>query len=136
MKTLKSLGLFAIILFSSVAQAHDYSGDLGQEKAATDFHAISCGSGTDTLFFDLISYDASSSDTLVTASVISGNAFSVTDPISTDVNKSIGIDVPTTDGVLLLIGKNKAGRVGYTIDFHCEGGGEHTETDLNTLQNQ
>lgn len=139
MKMVKALMLLvAMIVFSCVAQAHDYSSDLGQDKSATDFHSISCGNGTDYVYFNIVSFEPSSSDILVSAKIIGENTFSVTDSLSADMNKSVEIAVPTkTDSVLILVSKNKAGNVSYTIDFHCQSAnGNHTETDLSTLQNQ
>lgn len=137
MKTRKALSLFAMMIFSYVAQAHDYNGDLGQDKTATDFHVVSCSDGTSQIYFSMTVFDASSSDTLVSAKVLGDSStFSVT-AAGGNIKITQGIDVPTTSGALILVSKNKSGSVNYNLAYHCQSAsGEHTETDLSTLQNQ
>ena len=141
MKKIKNL-LQPLIVFafcSSLVNAHDSNGSLGDSASATDILAISCENSTTNVYFQFFSYlpKGEVSDLVVSAQLLGGkNTLTVTDESVVDTFSSRPVDV-NSNGLVVLINKNKPGKANYAIQYHCEtAAGEHTDTEITQLQNQ
>jgi hypothetical protein len=119
--------LFLMLMgFSFNSFAHDDGGVLGEEASAVDYFIVNCSSDSDRMYFKI-----SSSNTmpLISAQVAKNN-------FVTNITPSRGgVEVFQTDGnYRITIDKNGVGSVGYSFEYHCENGGEHTETSIVRLQ--
>lgn len=116
--------LLAGLSFNSFA--HDYSGVLSEDVSAVDFLVVSCSTDgvmvPDKMFFKISSPDAKP---LVSAQVAKGN-------FVTNITPSRGgIYVQQGEGEYrITVDKNGAGVASYSLEYHCESGGEHTETTI------
>ncbi len=106
--------------------AHDYSGVLPAEASATDFLAVSCDADGD-MIPDKMYFKISSSDAmpLISAQVAKGN-------FATTITPSRGgVEIYQGQGQYrITVDKNGVGIVSYSIEYHCESGGNHTETTI------
>lgn len=127
------------------AAAHDYSGGgLGPSSGATDYHVISCnddGSGPPAFLSFQLNAGPPVAAPLVSAQIqVPGRplAGSVTDPQNGDVQSSRIIEVAAGEAAYqVTVDKAGPGKAGYSFSYHCEtANGEHTGTDLVTLQDQ
>lgn len=106
--------------------AHDYSGVLPADASAVDFLVVSCDADgemiPDKMYFKISSPDASP---LISAQVAKGN-------FATNITPSRGgVEVRQGMGEYrITVDKNGAGIASYSIEYHCESGGEHTETTI------
>lgn len=136
---MKKLLLVIGLLYTFTANAHDKSGSLGESASATDIFAVSCGDNTHQVYFELFATlpKGAPSDLKVSTELLGGkNTITVTDESSVDNLKSRGVDVQTSS-LIVLVNKNRAGKANFAMQYHCESAsGDHTETDINQLQNQ
>lgn len=136
---MKKLLLVISLFCSFTANAHDKSGSLGESASATDIFAVSCGDNTHQVYFELLATlpNGSPSDLKVSVELLGGkNTITVTDESSVDNLKSRSVDIQSSS-LIVLINKNKAGKANFTIQYHCESAsGDHTETEINQIQNQ
>lgn len=139
MKKIKFFSLFFTLTFSIQIHAHDVGGNLGISPSATDIFGISCGENTAKVYFELYASlpKGSPSDLLVSAELLGGqNTITVTDNSSVDKLKSRGVFVGS-QGIIVLVNKNKAGKANFALQYHCESAtGVHTDTEITQLQNQ
>ena len=106
--------------------AHDYSGVLPTDASAVDFLVVSCDADgdmiPDKMYFKISSPD---SKPLISAQVAKENFVTNITP-----NRG-GVEVLQGRGEYrITVDKNGAGIASYSIEYHCESGGEHTETTI------
>lgn len=140
MKKMKYAALLVVTLFFPfTANAHDQSGLLGDSASATDIFSVSCGNNTHQVYFELYASlpKGSPSDLQVSAELLGGKGtITVTDESSVDNLKSRGVNVESSS-LIILVNKNKAGKANFAMQYHCEAAsGDHTETEINQIQNQ
>lgn len=125
--------LFLVLLsLSSNSFAHDFSSQLGNDISSTDYIYISCDNLTDKIHIEI-----SGSKTVGTP-IISAQIFKDSQAKNITSQGNNSVDFQGGGGAYqMTINKNKTGVVYYALVYHCEdANGEHTETDLNELQNQ
>lgn len=125
--------LFLVLLsLSSNSFAHDFSSQLGNDISSTDYIYISCDNLTDKIHIEI-----SGSKTVGTP-IISAQIFKDSQAKNITSQGNNSVDFQGGGGAYqMTINKNKTGVVNYALVYHCEdANGEHTETDLNELQNQ
>lgn len=142
-KTLLTLFLPAMIgCFGGKALAHSQSGSLGASASATDLYQVSCtndGSGTPAKLWTAVRGNASGASLLVSVQNLQGgSATSSTDLVNGDSSYSTGsYRNGGTGPYKVLVDKNGTGVLNYTLEYHCVSDtGDHTGTDIVTLQNQ
>jgi hypothetical protein len=60
----------------------------------------------------------------------------MTDPNSSDKLPSRGDEIQS-NGVIILVNKNKTGKANFALDYHCQAAsGDHTGTEITQIQNQ
>ena len=140
---MKQLALLCLSGMPFVIQAHDFSGNLGESVAATDYLLVSCqadGSITaDKLYFQLTSESVGASQPLISAQIAKGNLVTnVTDLSSGDFIPSRNAEIAGGQGIYrVTLNKNKAGKAAYSFVYHCQSNsGEHAETNTIILQDQ
>lgn len=106
--------------------AHDESGVLSAEVSAVNFLVISCDVDND-LIPDKMYFKISSPDVtpLVSAQVSKGNFVTNMTPArgGVEIYQGAGEYRVTVD-------KNGSGVASYSIEYHCESGGDHTQTTI------
>ncbi len=132
--------LLVIALFNSFSvMAHDKSGNLGDSASATDIFTVSCGENTHQVYFELYASlpKGSPLDLKISAELLGGkNTITVTDQSSVDTLKSRGVYVET-NSLIILVNKNQSGKANFAMQYHCESAlGDHTDTEINQIQNQ
>ncbi|MDD2865219.1 MAG: hypothetical protein PHC99_10940 [Methylococcales bacterium] len=106
--------------------AHDDGGVLSEDVTAVDYFMVSCSEDSDRMYFKI---STPTTTPLLSAQVMKGN-FVTNIPTSRG-----GVEILQGGGnYRILVNKNGAGKVGYAFEYHCENGGEHTETSINQLQ--
>lgn len=106
--------------------AHDYSGILPADVSTVDHLSVSCSIDgnmiPDKMYFKISTPD---SLPLISAQVAKDN-------IVTNVTPSRGgIEIRQGAGdYRITIDKNGTGVMSYSIEYHCESGGDHTETTI------
>ena len=127
------------LLYTLTASAHDKSGNLGDGASATDIFTISCGENTHQVYFELYASlpTGSPSELKVSAELLGGkDTVTVTDESSVDSLKSRGVYIETSR-LSILVNKNKSGKANFAMQYHCEAAsGDHTDTEINQIQNQ
>lgn len=113
--------LFLLLMgLASNSFAHDASGVLADEVSAVDYYVISCSLDSDRMYFKISS---ASKTPLISAQIAKDN-------FATNITPSRG-GVELLNGgedYRITISKNGVGSIGYSFEYHCENGGEHTET--------
>jgi hypothetical protein len=136
---MKKFLFLALLSLSSNSFAHDFSSQLGDPKSCeandiscTDYIYISCDNLTDKVHIEI------SGSKSVTAPIISAQIFKDSQAKNITTQGTSSVDFQGGGGAYkMTINKNKTGVVNYALVYHCEdANGEHTETDLNELQNQ
>ena len=141
MKKLQCFTLFFIISLSATLniEAHEQSGSLGDVASSTDIYAVICEEGSTKVYFDFYGSlpKGSPTDLIISAQILSGqNTLTITDPNSSDRLPSRGEEIQS-DGLILLVNKNKAGKANFTLNYHCQAAsGDHTGTEISQIQNQ
>lgn len=112
--------------FSFNSFAHDYSGVLPAETSAVDFLVISCdidnGLIPDKMYFKI---NSSNTAPLISAQIAKGNFATNMTP-----NRG-GMEIYQGAGEYrVTVDKNGAGIASYSIEYHCESGGDHTQTTI------
>lgn len=106
--------------------AHDYSGVLPAEISAVDFLGVSCNTDGD-MIPDKMYFKISSPDTtpLISAQVTKGD-------FVTNITPSRGgVEIHKGEGLYrITVDKNGVGVASYSIEYHCESSGNHTETTI------
>ena len=129
---MKKILFLMLISLSFNSFSHDFSSQLGNDISSTDHLYISCDNFTDKAHIE-ISSSKSTSAPIISAQIFKDTqAKNITSQgmSSTDIQGGGG-------GYEMTINKNKIGIVNYALVYHCQdANGEHTETDLNELQNQ
>lgn len=100
--------------------AHDASGFLAADKSVVDYYVVSCSFDSDRMYFKI---SAATKTPLISAQIVKDN-------FATNITPSRG-GVELLNGAgdyRITIDKNGVGAVGYSFEYHCENGGEHTET--------
>lgn len=106
--------------------AHDDGGQLGEESSVVDYFMVSCSADSDRMYFKISTPIAKP---LLSAQVVKGT-FATNIPTSRG-----GVEILQGGGnYRITVNKNGVGKVGYSFEYHCENGGEHTETDITRLQ--
>ncbi|MDD5229210.1 MAG: hypothetical protein PHN45_05510 [Methylococcales bacterium] len=108
------------------SSAHDYSGVLPAEASAVDFLGVSCNADGD-MVPDKMYFKISSPDTtpLISAQIAKGNFVTNMTP-----NRG-GVEIYQGEGLYrVTVDKNGTGVASYSIEYHCESGGDHTETTI------
>lgn len=106
--------------------AHDDGGKLDAEISATNYFIVNCSADSDRMYFKISS---SSTKPLLSAQIVKGN-FATNIPASRG-----GVEIMQGGGdYKIIVSKNGIGAIGYSFEYHCENGGEHTETSINQLQ--
>ena len=112
--------------FSLNTLAHDDGGVLSEELSAVDYFMVNCSEDSDRMYFKI---STPVTTPLLSAQVIKGN-FVTNIPTSRG-----GVEIMQGGGnYRIAVNKNGIGKVGYSFEYHCENGGEHTETSINQLQ--
>jgi hypothetical protein len=136
---MKKLLVVVGLLCSFSANAHDKSGNLGDSASATDIFAISCGDNTHQVYFELFATlpKGSPSDLKVSTEVLGGKeTVTITDSSSVDNTKSRGVYIQA-NSIIVLVNKNRTGKANFALQYHCESAsGDHTDTEINQIQNQ
>lgn len=109
--------------------AHDYSGRFYDESvntSAVDYLIVTCSVDgemvPDKMFFKISSPD---SKPLVSAQVAKNNF------VTNVVPSRGGVEIAQGAGEYrITVDKNGAGVASYSLEYHCESGGEHTETTI------
>ena len=136
---MKNFLFLALLSLSSNSFAHDFSSQLGDPKSCeandiscTDYIYISCDNLTDKVHIEISGNKSAGSP------IISAQIFKDTKAKNITSQGNNIVDFQGGGGAYqMTINKNKIGMVNYTLVYHCEdANGEHTETDLNELQNQ
>ena len=140
MKKIQQLALLSVILLPSLTVvAHEQSGTLGDAASATDIYTIVCEAGSSQVYFDFYSSlpKGSPTDLVLSAQVLGGkNTITMTDPNSSDKLPSRGDEIQS-DGLIVLVNKNKTGKANFALDYHCQSAsGDHTGTEITQIQNQ
>ncbi len=108
------------------ALAHDDGGKLDLEISAANYFMVNCSSDSDRMYFKI---STPVTKPLLSAQIIKGD-FATNIPVSRG-----GVEIMQGGGYYkIIISKNGTGVVGYSFEYHCENGGEHTETSINQLQ--
>jgi hypothetical protein len=128
------------------ATAHEQTGSLGADAAATDYYEVTCsddGSGPPASLIVQVTDTGANGDPLVSVQAHKGSQFAnTTDPADDDdTTPSPLVFVNGTAGVYeVLVDKSDAGAETYRLSFHCQtganGGGVHTGTSIAIRQNQ
>ena len=138
-KKINCVALLFVVLFYSTAKAHDKSGTLGDNASATDIFTVGCGENTHQVYFELFASlpKGSPSNLVVSAELLGGkDTITVTDESSADGLKSRGVYVESSS-LIILINKNMNGKANFAMQYHCEAAsGDHTDTEINQIQNQ
>jgi hypothetical protein len=120
------------------ADAHDGSGTLGADAAATDYVIISCDNNpgpTEHLLLQLTGGVPATAPTVSAQIQIPDQqiATSVTDPVNGDLGSSRPVEVHGgTAAYHVTFDKTGPGTANYSYVYHCEtAGGEHTGTTPN-----
>lgn len=119
--------LFLMLLGLSLNSfAHEDGGILAADVSAVDYYSVECGADSDRMYFNLSS---SVTTPLINAQVEKGN-------FVTNISPSRGgVEIFEGGGSYrITIDKNGVGKVGYSFEFHCENGGEHTDTSIVRIQ--
>lgn len=136
---MKKLVLVVGLFCTFTANAHDKSGTLGDNASATDIFTVGCGEKTSHVYFELFASlpKGSPSNLKVSAELLGGkDTITVTDESSIDTLKSRGVYVETSS-LIIFLNKNMAGKANFAIQYHCEAAsGDHTDTEINQIQNQ
>jgi hypothetical protein len=123
--------LFVVLFCSFTVKAHDKSGTLGDNASATDIFTIGC--------FELFASlpKGSPSNLVVSAELLGGkDTITVTDESSADKLKSRSVYVESSS-LIILINKNMNGKANFAMQYHCESAsGDHTDSEINQIQNQ
>jgi hypothetical protein len=129
---MKNFLFLALLSLSSISFAHDFSSQLGNDISSTDYIYISCDNLADKIHVEI------SGNKLAGSPIISAQIFKDTKAKNITSQGNNIVDFQGGGGAYqMTINKNKIGMVNYTLIYHCEdANGEHTETDLNELQNQ
>lgn len=106
--------------------AHDESGILGTDASSVDYLVVTCSADgdmiPDKMYFKISTLNATP---LVSAQVAKGNF------VTNVTSNRGGIEVRQGEGEYrITVDKNGTGFVSYSIEYHCESGGEHTETTI------
>lgn len=116
--------LLAGLSFNSFA--HDESSVLPAEVSAVDYFIITCSADGD-MIPDKMFFKIGSPDTkpLISAQVAKGN-------FVTNITPSRGgVEIRQGEGdYRITVAKNGTGVVSYSVEYHCESGGEHTATTI------
>ena len=129
---MKNFLFLALISLSSNGFAHDFSSRLSNDISSTDYIDISCDNLTDKIHIEI------SGNKSAGAPIISAQIFKDSKAKNITSQGASRVDFQGGGGAYnMTINKNKIGEVNYTLVYHCEdANGDHTETDLNELQNQ
>ncbi|MEN9896776.1 MAG: hypothetical protein RLZZ66_425 [Pseudomonadota bacterium] len=129
---MKNFLFLALISLSSNGFAHDFSSRLSNDISSTDYINISCDNLTDKIHIEI------SGNKSADAPIISAQIFKDSKAKNITTQGASRVDFQGGGGAYnMTINKNKIGEVNYTLVYHCEdANGDHTETDLNELQNQ
>lgn len=129
---MKQILFLMLVSLSSKSFAHDFSSQLGNDISSTDHLNISCDSLTDKAHIEI------SGSKAVGSPIISAQIFKDTQAKNITSQGMSSVDFQGGGGGYeMTINKNKTGIVNYALVYHCQdANGEHTETDLNELQNQ
>ena len=129
---MKNFLFLALISLSSNGFAHDFSSRLSNDISSTDYIDISCDNLTDKIHIEI------SGNKSADAPIISAQIFKDSKAKNITTQGASRVDFQGGGGAYnMTINKNKIGEVNYTLVYHCEdANGDHTETDLNELQNQ
>lgn len=132
-----------------MASAHTLTAPLGKKAKASDIYRITCpsdGSGVPHLELQVRDLRPIKPPLLRVQARAGAVNVSSTDPIDGDAKASplvsaAGGPGPYTVTVSKMAKKGKPARTllypeVYTLTYHCITGSEHTETDIQTLQNQ
>lgn len=125
--------LAAGLVVSLNGSAHEYTnGILGPTASATDYHQVSCAPETEVLEFQLRSPRVSGSPPVSAQIQVQDKSLAVT----THANQP-EMNVPGGNSRYhITVVKNGPGRARYDFSYHCYGDNQHTDTELNTPQNQ
>lgn len=129
---MKNFLFLALISLSSNGFAHDFSSRLSNDISSTDYIDISCDNLTDKIHIEI------SGNKSADAPIISAQIFKDSKAKNITTQGASRVDFQGGGGAYnMTINKNKIGEVNYLLVYHCEdANGDHTETDLNELQNQ
>ncbi len=112
--------------FSFNSFAHDDGGILGENADAVDYFIVDCSADSDRMYFNI---STSTTKPLLSAQVVKGT-FATNIPTSRG-----GVEISQGgDSYRITVNKNGVGKVGYSFEYHCENGGEHTNTNITRLQ--
>ena len=125
MKKIQRIALLLVLSLDALVATGDQTNifQLGDTAESTDILSVLCEdtANTASIFFHIYSSlpKGSPSDLVVSAEVFGGtNTITVTDSSSSDKLYSRDVEVPAK-GIVILVNKNKAGKVNYTIESHC-----------------
>ncbi len=129
---MKKFLFLALLSLSSKSFAHEFSSQLGNDISSTDYIYISCDNLTDKVHIEISGNKSASSP------IISAQIFKDFQAKNITTQGTSSVDFQGGGGVYnMTVNKNKIGVVNYALVYHCEdSNGEHTETDLNQLQDQ
>ncbi|MEY4768000.1 MAG: hypothetical protein RL637_639 [Pseudomonadota bacterium] len=135
---------FIFVLSGNIVLAHEQTGSLGKSASATDLYQIQCfdnGDGTGNtarLVTQIIDSPPKVAAKLSVQTVKAAKATNTTDAIDGDALGSPFASNYGGDGYYyVIVNKDGAGVESYTLDFHCQSSsGEHTGTEISSLQNQ
>jgi hypothetical protein len=115
-----------LIGLSSNSFAHDASGVLDGGVSTVDYFIVTCSADgsmiPDKMFFKISSPNVTP---LISAQVAKGTSVTNITPNRGDVEIYQG-----AGEYKITVDKNGAGVASYSIEYHCESGGEHTETTI------
>jgi hypothetical protein len=144
MKKIKALwvaSLLAVVGFSGVASAHDYSGSLGASASATDRWYFVCAGSTGSLTYQIQRTAGTAAHVKAkfdSTGIISGPT---TGPAAVTAFSSLKTATTASGTKFFTINKTAAGAVGYRVRVHCvDTSGTHNPDDQPTaptyVQNQ
>lgn len=138
MKKIKALlvaSLLAVVGFSGVASAHDYTGTLGSSATATDRWYFVCAGSTGSLTYQIQRIAGAAAHVKVkfdTTQIISGPT---TGTAAVTAFSPLKTATTATGAKFFTINKTAAGAVSYRVRAHCvDTNGVHNPDDQPTAQ--
>lgn len=136
MKKIQRLALLLVLSLNVLVAISDQTQiyQLGDAAESTDILSVICQdtANTASVFFHIYSSlpKGSPSGLVVSAEIFGGtNTITVTDSSSSDKLYSRDLEIPAK-GLVILVNKNKTGKVNYTIESHCWSA-SHVHLDTN-----